>query len=302
MIAAAVTAALGLLTPWIVRHAARRGTAPRLAVTAQLAGLVLAWSGLLAVVSELLAPDGGVIGACGVLLASLLRGDGTIAGIVAIMVYALLPGRGLRCLMRTVALSAATARGLRRRGIPWCRTVVVADLGTVAVTAGLLRPIVVLDRDRASTLTPEERAIVIAHEEGHRRQRHALVELAARVLAAGLAPWPGGPLALAEIRRHLEAAADDRAARRFGPRRVGLALATVATRGIAPTGPGLLGAEGYSVWRVQRLLRWRRRRGGRLLVGCALVGTALVMGGQGTAHALTGAHLAPLDAVCPRGA
>lgn len=299
MIAALLIAGLGLATPWIVRRAARRGTTPRLVVIAQLAGLVLAWSGVLAVVSEMLAPNAGVLAACGVLLASLLRGEGTAAGIAAVGVYALLPGRGLRSLTLTIIAAASSVRALRRRGAAHGRVIVAAELGTVAVTAGMFRPVIVVDRERFARLTRGERAIVIAHEEAHRRQRHALVELAARTLAAGLAPWPGAPLALTEIRRHLEAAADDSAARRFGARRVGFALAAVATRSVAPAGHGVLGADGWSLWRVQRLLGEQRSRVGPLFLGCAIVGFALVVGAQGTAHALTGAHLTPTEAVCP---
>lgn len=299
MIVAAITAGLGLTAPWIVRRVAHLGTAPRLTVNAQLAGLVLTWGGLLAVVSEALAPNRGLVAACDVLLASLLRGQGPTAGIAAIGAYVLLPGRGLRSLVQTVAAATAAARRLQREGTEEGRLTVVADLGTVAVTAGLLRPIIVVDQEEFAQLTAQERAIVIAHEEGHRQQRHALVELAAHALAAGLAPWPGASLALREIRRHLEAAADDRAARSFGARRVGFALASVATRSVAPAGPGLLGADGWSLWRVQRLLGDQQSRVGRLLMGCLVVAVALVLGGQGTAHALTGAHLTPVDAVCP---
>jgi Zn-dependent protease with chaperone function len=92
---------------------------------------------------------------------------------------------------------------------------------------------------------------VLAHEQAHRRGGHGLVNLLARFLTAGLAPLPAAGLVAECLRRHLEALADDAAARRHGRETVGVALGRIALAAYPAAG---LGASGASLWRVRRLI------------------------------------------------
>ncbi len=98
------------------------------------------------------------------------------------------------------------------------------NLGTPAVTVGSLRPVVAIDAAFWSGASAVERRVVLTHEHTHRRGAHGLLETAAVWLAAPL------PRALADdlvgcVRRHLEAIADDAAARACGRHPTGRALA-----------------------------------------------------------------------------
>lgn len=89
----------------------------------------------------------------------------------------------------------------------------------VAFVAGVLRPRVVVDRELWDALSPDERAVVLAHERGHVRRRDPLVLALLRALCAL------GPPAIAEgvVRawlRRAELAADQLAAAQTDPVRV----------------------------------------------------------------------------------
>jgi hypothetical protein len=289
-----VTAALvmlvaGLAGTYLVRERSLAGS-PRLAVAAHLVALVLTWAGVLSAVAHVVAPGEGVVGACGVLLASLWNSSATPGTVAGLAVYALLAVRGTLAAVRTARTVADARRRLLVAGDRRGGHVAVPGLGTVAVTVGLLRPTVVVDRDRFAALTAPEQAVVLEHERGHIRGLHQLVDLLARALSAGLSPWPGARLAHDEIRRHLEAAADDYAARRSSPRRVARAIA-VAASGPAPS---TLGAAGWHVWRVQRLLDPPRTSVPSCLAAAGGLAGAALVGIQATLHALAGAHLFPL--------
>ncbi|MGH8905983.1 MAG: hypothetical protein ACRD0K_05620 [Egibacteraceae bacterium] len=297
MIAALLTASAGLAGPWIVGWLTRRGSSPRLAIAAQLAGLLLAWGGVLAVVGKLVAPEEGMMRACGIMLSVILSGESTIATTVAAFAYLLLPGRGLGMLARTTWAVRRAAVALKCGGTVEDRVFHVPRLSTVAVTAGLLRPIIAVNAASFRALGWEQRSVVLAHERAHARSRHALVDAVARILAAGLAPWPGARVALAEVHRNLEAAADDRAASAHDRKTVALTIAEVAT-GARPV-VGALGASGWPVWRVERLLRDRPTTAVRVAILLAALGVsaALVVGGQATLHVLAGAHF--IETYCP---
>ncbi len=297
MIAALLTAGAGLAGPWIVAWLTRRGSSPRLAIAAQLASLLLAWGGVLAVVGKLVAPEAGIVQACGIMLTAILSGQSTLATTAAAAAYLLLPGRGLGMLARTSWAVQRAVVAFRRGGTAEDRVFHVPGLSTLAVTAGLLRPIVAVNATSFKALGREQRSVVLAHERAHARSRHALIDAIARGLAAGLAPWPGAGVALAEVHRNLEAAADDRAARTHDRKTVALTIAEVAT-GALPV-VGALGASGWPVWRVERLLRDRPTTALRIVLALAALGVsaAFVLGGQATLHVLAGAHL--IETYCP---
>ena len=299
MTTAAAAALVGVLGPWAVARLTRTGSSPRLAVAAQLACLLLGWSGVLVVAADLAAPHAGVVRACASILSSLVRGDVTAVSLSGAIVYAAVAGRTLWCLVGVAARSRATVTSIRSSatfdGTSWR----LSGVDGIAFTAGLVRPIVVVSDDLMSCLDGNGRRAVVAHERGHAEGRHTLVDLVARALAAGLAPWPGARLAMLEVRRNLEAAADDYAARRLGAVPVARAIASVAMMPSPQLAAGTLGAADWPVWRVERLLqpceapRWRQ------LPASAATASSLVLGAQGAAHALMGAHLLPIARMCP---
>lgn len=289
MTAALVVLVAGLTGTYVIRER-MLGSAPRLAVAAHLVALVLAWAGIMSAVAETVAPGAGVAGACGVLLASLWNGSPTPPALAGLAICAVLPVRAALAAARTARTMIITRR--RLFAAAECRPghVAVLGLGTVAVTVGLFRRRIVVDRQRFSALSPGEQSIVLQHEQGHVRGFHSLIDLLARALAAGLRPWPGTWVAHEEIRRHLEAAADDYAARRSSATRV---AQTIAVAAAAPVPLGL-GAAGWHVWRVQQLVDPPRTSvPSCLAVTGGLVGAGLV-GIQTSLHALVGAHMFPL--------
>lgn len=109
--------------------------------------------------------------------------------------------------------------------------------GTVVVTRGALR-----------VLQPAELDAVIAHERAHLTGRHHLILTAAAVLARAFPTVPLFAVGHEELRRLVELAADDSAARRSTPRVVAQAVLRLA----APPSP-LLGMANTAVH--QRVIR-----------------------------------------------
>lgn len=292
MTAALIMLAAGLAGTYLVRGRSLAGS-PRLAVAAHLVALVLTWAGILSAVAQTAAPGAGVVGACGVLLASLWNGTASPGTLAGLAVYVLLPVRGALAGVQAARTVTEVRRRLLVAGDRCPGHVAVLGLGTVAVTVGLLRPTIVVDRERFAALTASEQAIVLEHERGHIRGLHQLIDLLARALSAGLSPWRGARIAHEEIRRHLEAAADDYAARRSSPRRVARAIAVAA----AAPAPSALGAAGWHVWRVQRLLDPPRTSFPSCLAAAGGLAGAGLVGLQASLHALAGTHLFPLMVV-----
>ncbi len=99
---------------------------------------------------------------------------------------------------RIVAALAQTGEQQSDLGIT-----LVESAQPVCITAGLLRPRVLLSRGLLDLLTAEERAVVIAHEHTHARRRDALSGLCVRALGALHLPGVGHWLT-----RELEVAAE----------------------------------------------------------------------------------------------
>ncbi|MFG3441587.1 M56 family metallopeptidase [Nonomuraea sp. NPDC047897] len=141
--------------------------------------------------------------------------------------------------------------------------------GKAVITTGALR-----------SLSPEQVAAVLAHEQAHLRGRHHLVLAGAETLATA---FPGVPLferARTELARLVELLADDVAARRHPRILIATALVGLAT-GRAPA--FTLGAGGETALaRVRRMLNpgtplaRRQRLAGAFAVGLLLGGPAVV--------------------------
>jgi len=287
---ALVVAAAGLAGPFVLRSwTRRRPVTPLVVVAGHLAALLVAWGGLLGVLGR----HHHLLGICEVLLASLWESPAPLDQLMAAALVLALPGRALLRVRASVAahrrLRHVLVRGAggavqQRRG-----------MGAAAVTVGLLRPVVVYDPVVLGGLHRDQRRAILVHERAHAAARHGLIVAVAEALAAGLHPWPGASAARDEISMHLEAHADERAARRTSPASVARAILCV---GSLPGPDPALGMAGWLVWRVERLLRARPAR------WSAVVGAvgALVAGGlgiQGSAHALLGSHVVPaLHALC----
>lgn len=299
MTAALAAVLVGFLGPWPISWLSRKGSSPRLAVASQLACLLLAWSGTLVLVADIAAPRTGVVRACATVVAAILRGDADFASVTAALVYAAVLGRTAWCLVSVCSRSRRTVGSIRslasRHGEAW-----ILDAGpSVGFTAGLLRPLVVVSAEHAKHLPVATRDVVLAHERAHAKGRHTVLDLVARALAAGLAPWPGAQIAKGEVRRNLEACADDSAAKTFGPGAVARAIGHVALMPALQLAPGTLGAIDWPVWRVQRLLEPQDLPLWRGMPASAAAASSLFFGAQGAAHALMGAHLLPIASMCP---
>jgi Zn-dependent protease with chaperone function len=292
MIHAAALLIVGLGAPYALQRLGSR-TRPELVIAANLAGLVLVWLALIDLMGLWMLPDHGVLGLCRV---AFERSH----DLVDVRGAGLLPAVGVALGGRALWSIAQTCRSVRRArhriaasGRPLPGGLIVATLGTVACTIGFVRPRIVVDHARFAALSAPQQRAVIAHERGHVRGWHALIDLAARGLAAGLAPWPGARLAYGEIRRHLEAAADDRAARYTSRRDVAAAIVEAATSPPAVA----LGAGGWAVWRVDRLLSPHPPRAWHAVAASGIVGLTAAVVIQLSGHAATGIHL--LSALLP---
>jgi beta-lactamase regulating signal transducer with metallopeptidase domain len=196
-----------------------------------------------------------------VLWRQLLAGDIAWPRVLPLMLWVLLfVGRAVVAgIARREDQAALTrsARCGRRTRFGDSNVTLVPDLGTPAVTVGVLRASVIVDALFWAEAAESERRVVVAHEVAHLRGRHGLVEWMSRALIAPLLPLPVAGDIYDCVRRHLEALADDAAVRQHGRRAVGEALSAIA---LARTPVGGLGAAGDCVWRVRRLVAPARKR------------------------------------------
>lgn len=142
----------------------------------------------------------------------------------------------------------ASARRLARTGTG--EVIVAGSAHRFAFTAGLLWPRVVVSEGLLDCTPSGWKAVVLAHEQAHRRGRHPLLLFVAEALALG---FPLLPLRWAadQLRASLEVLADEHATRTIGDR----ALVAEAIAGLAlESTAGAVGFEGDEVRRVRRLL------------------------------------------------
>lgn len=286
MIAGIVLLVVGSFAPFVLRRVSGHSS-PRLMVAANIAAMALLWLGIVDVISLWMMPDHGLLGLCHAAFAqpqelSDVQGMGLFTATAVMLV-----GRALW----TVAATYRAVRRINHRLVsserPAASDVAFADLGTVACTVGFLRPRIILNHARFMALSAAQQRAVLTHERSHASGLHPLIDLAARGLAAGLAPWPSARVAYEEIRRHLEAAADDCAARRTSPRDVATAIVHAAL----PPPVAALGASGWAAWRVDRLLHPRPRRIRHGLIALAVVGAATAAITQLSGHAIANLHM-----------
>jgi hypothetical protein len=261
MIAALLLFAGGLAVLWWQPRTRTQGAAPRSAVAMLLAAAAAVWAGSFgAVVGVITGETGDTLTACGVLWRHLVAGHLAWRETTLAVVWILaLPARGLVALTAGGLRSRRLAQNLLATGVTSpdepaapSRTLIVPGLSTTAVTLGVLRPVILVDQSFWHAATPLQRRIVLAHEQGHRRGRHVLVDGAARFLTAGLVPLLRARATYDSIRRCLEALADDAAARHHDAQTVGVELGRIALTTPSPVG---LGASGAALWRVERLLQ-----------------------------------------------
>ncbi|HEX6255530.1 MAG TPA: M48 family metalloprotease [Euzebyales bacterium] len=279
---------LGMSAPYLLRRFGGRTPAAAI-VAGHVASPVLVW---LCVVSVTVDAVGAAHrpAAWAELVPGVAGGYGPPAGYAMTAVLLLMIGRSASAWYRT----AATVRAARQRYLAMSSVaapgVAFAPIGSVACTVGLFRPMVFVNPERYTRLAPDEQAAVLAHERGHVRGRHGLIDLLMRTVTAGLRPLPGADLGRREVRRHLEALADDRASGLTSRRTV--ATAIVAAAASPPS--GALGAAGWSTWRVERLLAPSPVPRPLLLPVVGLVALSLVALVQTVGHLVKGAHLFPV--------
>lgn len=239
--------------------------APRVAAGAHLVSL-MGWAFLPAV---WLACVGSVLGswlagirsADGDCLLGLARGEWQLLGYVpAAALLAVLAWHGLhhaaaarRAEMRKVVLARAVRRPTST-GVVW----VVPSGSPVAFAAGLWRCRAVVSSGLLSPLEPDERDAVCEHEAAHVRLGHPRLLLVGGVVAAAYGYQRFRPVHRAwdGLRRELEAAADDEAARVVGRQVLLSALVRVALSVGRRSSGGLtasFGDAGHLRWRIARL-------------------------------------------------
>lgn len=147
---------------------------------------------------------------------------GLLVGVVFLMTsWGARAGVAAFRLVRGARVVAALARTGEQRGD--LGITIVETSQPVCFAAGLLRPRVLLSRGLFDALSPEERAVVLAHERAHVRRRDALVRSIVRAVAALHLPWVGRWL-VHELEVAAEQACDEDAAR-FVTDRVSVAAA-----------------------------------------------------------------------------
>lgn len=289
MTVALALVSLGMVTPYLLRRMNGRGPTS-ISIAAHIAALLIVWIGIIDIAVGAAGLSHGLVEFCNLALHDRHADDDMRAGLAMMVVVAAMVGRAGHLWWHTANTTNATRRRLLTIATRTEDDVTFAPLGSVACTVGLLRPRVFVDAMMFPALTPPQREAVLAHERGHVRGHHGVIDLAARCLAAGLAPWPGAHLAHREVRRHLEALADDRAAAHTSRRTVATAIVTAATMPPVPA----LGAAGWSSWRVDRMLDPLPRHPALVASAVALIMLSAIALAQSIGHALAGIHLVPM--------
>jgi Zn-dependent protease with chaperone function len=250
-------------------------------------GVVCAGLGLAAVAGHRLGPLAG----CG----SLAGGGGwlLLPGGLAFAALAPLGWQAARILVaaRRTELTGVALAGARPRHLPGGRVVwVLPSAEPAAHVVGARHPKAVVTSGLLALLDPAEQRAVCEHEDAHLRLGHPRLLLAGAAVARAYGFLPPVRRAWSGLRRELEAAADDEAARATGTGPVASALARVtlaqaAGTGTAPgTAPGAVTGfgdadPGHLRYRLARLRQPHPARRGV----CALVAA----GGLTLATALT---------------
>lgn len=141
--------------------------------------------------------------------------EGIHGGLLLLLVF-VASYAGLRSLFAAARISRAlrVVSALVKTGEPRPElgVTLVESSQPVCFAAGIVRPRVLLSRGLFEALSPEERAVVLAHERAHVRRRDALVGAVVRALAVVHLPWVGRWL-VRELEVAAEQACDEAAAR-----------------------------------------------------------------------------------------
>ncbi len=282
-----------------VLTARRHGVSPRVAAGAHLVSLV-GWAVLPAVWlvcsgSALGSWLSGIRATGGGCLLGLDHGQWALLGYVpGAAVLGVLVWQGLhraatarRAEMRGIALSGSVRRPTSA-GEVW----VVPSARPVACATGLWRCRAMVSSGLLAPLEAPEREAVCEHEAAHVRLGHPRLLIFGAAVAGAYGRFPPVCRAWDGLRRELEAAADDEAARVVGPEAVLSALVKVVLMGRAPSAvasPGFGDAE-HLRWRIARL----EGTGATETWPTALVGTAA--GVTASVMALVGCLLAGVPA------
>jgi bla regulator protein blaR1 len=285
-ILAGYAAATGLLAPAALRN--RRVTsAPRLVMSLWLA-LQASW--VVAVVLAFLAAAAParltwiepMPGHGWTLPAGPLPG-GTAGAVAGVLLSAAVAARVGWCLARELARSrrdrrehAALVAATGRPG-PEPDMAVLDDDAPAAYCVPCGRCRVVISAGALAVLGPDQLRVILAHERAHLSARHHLILSVAAALARAF-PWvPLFTRAEPELGKLAEMAADDAAARLYGPEHLARALVVLSKAGVRPA---TLAAGGpAAVARIQRLLdppRQRQTRRARLAVVAAHLFPAVI--------------------------
>lgn len=269
---------LALSAPVLAARVVDRRSSPRAAAVLHL--LALIGIGLVPIALLLcLAGPGSVLRACHGAFehhSHLLRwiALGTAGGIALWLVYT--AGRTLRATRAAdPGRSGFGAPTSTTGGVPFYLLPVEQP---IAYASGIRRGQVVVSEGLVRILTDEERRAALAHEVAHVRGGHPGLLFIGRVVAQAFGALPPARRAFASLRRELEAAADDEAARAVGdPRVVATAIAKVGLAGAAGVADAALAEEADIAYRVGRLLGQYPRSRPRGVVALALAG--LLAGG-----------------------
>ncbi|MGQ0668683.1 MAG: M56 family metallopeptidase, partial [Actinomycetota bacterium] len=164
---------------------------------------------------------------------------------------------------RTLRATRAADPGRLRLGLPTAISggvpvYLIPVEQPVAYASGIRRGQVVVSEGLVRLLTDEERRAAVAHEVAHVRGGHPGLLFIGGVVARAFSALPPATRAFASLRRELEAAADDEAARAVGdPQVVARAIAKVGLAGAAPAPGAALAEEADVAYRVGRLLEHR---------------------------------------------
>lgn len=265
-----------------------KGVSPRLAAVAHLVSL-LGWGLLPAVwlgcmgarIGSWLAGIPGPEGGC---LLGLQRGQWLLLGYLpAAVVLAVLVGYGVRLAvaarraeLRGLALAGSARRATSGGAAVW----VVPSQRPAAYAGGLWRARAVVTAGLLAPLDEFERQAVCEHEGAHVRLGHPRLLIAGGAVAAAYGRFPPVHRAWDGLRRELEAAADDEAARVVGSGTVISALVRVALAGTPAASGGTVAFGGveHLRYRIARLEQPRQlRAGSTALVGSWAAGMAAVM-------------------------
>ena len=178
----------------------------------------------------------------------------------------------------------------------------VPDGRVFAFTLGTWRPTILVSSGLRQSLSPDEFAVVLSHEEAHARARDNLALLTARLIEKALFFFPGVACSHEGVRRHVELAADAAASKGTGDRLlVATSVSHVARLLLDPAGGRVLAPQTVAarfghgelvVERVQRLVSGKPLSASRRRLALSLALFVLVLAlFSSSLWAVTGDHL-----------